>query len=77
MHRVCVKPAWSPEDGRICLELDVCVSVEEVIKKALQTVGIEVSSEAIAVSSGKKLVKLDENVCNYVELNVYRLFHGG
>ncbi|MEM0015237.1 MAG: hypothetical protein QXS42_04100 [Zestosphaera sp.] len=77
MHRVCVRTAWLPKDVRICLELEGCTSVGEAIEKALKTVGMEVNLELIAVGSGKKLVKIDEDVCNYDELQIYRLFHGG
>ena len=76
MHKVCVKIVGFFEEP-VCLEIEECISVENLLDKILNLKGIKVSLEAIAVSDGSRTLKLTEDICSYKELTVFRLFRGG
>ncbi len=76
MHKVCVK-AVGILDEVVCLEVEECVSVGDLITRVFDLKGVRVSLEAVSVSDGSRTLKLSENVCSYNELLVFRLFRGG
>jgi len=76
MHKVCVK-LIGILDEVVCLEVEECISVGDLITKIFEIREVRVSLEAISVSDGSRTLKLSEDVCSYNELFVFRLFRGG
>ncbi len=60
-----------------CLNLEGCASLRDVIDKVIKGVGLDVSLEVIVASDGMRSLNLDESICGYSEIVVYRLVRGG
>ncbi len=76
MHKICVK-AVGLLDEVVCVEIEECVSVGDLIMKIFSMKDIKASLEAMIVSDGFKTLELSENACSYKELVIYRVFRGG
>ncbi|MFN3268527.1 MAG: hypothetical protein ACK416_04640 [Zestosphaera sp.] len=76
MHKICVR-AVGLLDEVVCVEMEECVSVGDLIMKIFSMKDIKASLEAVIVSDGSKTLELSENACSYEELVIYRVFRGG
>lgn len=76
MHKVCVK-AVGLFEGVVCLEIEECISIEDLITRVFSIKGIRTDLESIAVSDGLRTLKLSEDACSHKELAIFRLFRGG
>ncbi|MEO3993932.1 MAG: hypothetical protein QN229_06495 [Desulfurococcaceae archaeon TW002] len=76
MYKICVK-AVGLLDEVVCVEIEECVSVGDLIMKIFSTKEIKVSLEAVIVSDGLRTLELSENACFFKELVIYRVLRGG